>query len=210
VDNIGRIGLVKIVSESSVASGVRRIEAVTGKAAEQLLWKEYRELQQIRNLLKARGDEEVSERIIELMDEKNELEKQLQEIKNSALLNTLAAELASSPEIGGCRVMIKSVEGADGDTLRQVGLALRERMPFAAGLLCSVEDGKVSLVGFASDRAVRELGLDAAKLVREAAQHVKGGGGGKPEFATAGGKNPAGIDMACEAFAASVKAALKG
>ncbi len=210
VDNIGRIGLFKIISESSVASGVRRIEALTGKAAETLLWNEYRELQQIRHLLKAKGDESPSEKVSELMEGKKELEKQLQDGKLASLLSTLAAQLHASPDICGCRVMTKVVEEVDADTLRQAALALRDLLPFSAVLLCSVEDGKVSLVSFASDKAVKELGLDAGKLIREAAQSVQGGGGGKPEFATAGGKNPAGILGALEAYAVSVKSALQG
>ncbi|NHQ59828.1 alanine--tRNA ligase [Chlorobium sp. BLA1] len=210
VDNIGRIGLFKIVSESSVASGVRRIEALTGKSAEKLLWQEYSELQQVRQLLKAKGDEPVAVRIVELMDAKKELEKELHEIRIGSLLQTLSVELQAAPEISGCRVLAKVVEGTDGDALRSAGLALREQQPFAVGLLSCVQDGKVSLVGFASDKAVKELGIDAGKLVREAAQHVQGGGGGKPEFATAGGKNPAGVDKALEAFKDAVKTALKG
>ena len=210
VDNIGRIGIFKIISESSVASGVRRIEALTGKAAEKLLWNEYRELQQVRHLLKAKGDESLSERVSELIESKKELEKQLQDGKLASLLSTLAAELHASPDIAGCRIMTKVVQGVDADTLRQAALALRELLPCSAALLCSVEDGKVSLVSFASDKAVRDIGLDAGKLIREAAQSVQGGGGGKPEFATAGGKNPDGIPRALELYAVSVKAALQG
>jgi alanyl-tRNA synthetase len=209
VDNIGRIGLVKIISEASVASGVRRIEALTGKGAEKLLWKEYHELQEVRHLLKAKSDEAVTGRIAELMEAKKELEKELYDIKFGSLLLSLSGDLHASPEIEGCRLMTKIVEGADGEDLRNVGLALREKMPCAAGLLGSVDGGKVSLVGFASDKAVKELGLDAGKLLREAAKHVQGGGGGKPEFATAGGKNPAGLEDALAAFAASVRTLLE-
>ncbi len=208
VDNIGRIGLFKIVSESSVASGVRRIEALTGKAAEQLLWKEYRELQQVRHLLKARGDEPVAERVAELMEAKKELEKELSGSRVGALVNRLTEELNSSPDIGGCRVMTKLIDGVEADTLRQAALLLRDQSTSAAGLLCSVDDGKVVLVSFASDKAVQELGIDAGKLIREAAQCVKGGGGGKPEFATAGGKDASGIGKACETFVVSLKNAL--
>ena len=205
VDNIGRIGLFKIISESSVASGVRRIEALTGKAAEKLLWKEYRDMQQIRHLLKAKGDESVLERIVELLEVKKELEKELSGSRVGSLVTSLTAELDASPEFCGCRVMTKILEAVDAETLRQAALALRDQTTSVAGLLCSVEDGKVSLVSFASDIAVRELGIDAGKLIREAAKLVQGGGGGKPEFATAGGKDASGISKACEAFVASVK-----
>ena len=209
VDNIGRIGLVKIVSESSVASGVRRLEAVTGSAAEKLLWNEYRELQQVRHLLKAKGDEAVSGRVAELMEAKKELEKQLLEGKITALLTMLSAELAASPDISCCRVITKVVEGVDAETLRQAALALREKEPCAAGLLCTVDDGKVSLVSFASDQAVRACGIDAGKLIREAAKQVQGGGGGKPEFATAGGKNIDGIPKALAAYTESLNVLLQ-
>ena len=174
------------------------------------MWNEYRELQQVRHLLKAKGDESLSERVSELIEAKKELEKQLQDGKLASLLSILTAALHASPDIGGCRIMTNVVEGVDADILRQAALALRELLPYAAALLCSVEDGKVSLVSFASDKAVRELGLDAGKLIREAAQSVQGGGGGKPEFATAGGKNPDGIPRALELYAVSVKVALQG
>ena len=209
VDNIGRIGLVKIVSESSVASGVRRLEAVTGSAAEKLLWNEYRELQQVRHLLKAKGDEAVSGRVAELMEAKKELEKQLLEGKITTLLTTLSAELAASPDISCCRVITKVVEGVDTETLRQAALALREKEPCAVGLLCTVDEGKVSLVSFASDKAVRSCGIDAGKLIREAAKQVQGGGGGKPEFATAGGKNIDGIPKALAAYTESLNVLLQ-
>jgi alanyl-tRNA synthetase len=209
VGNIGQIGLVKIVSESSVAAGIRRIEAVTGAAAETLLWQEYRNLQEIKHLLKLKADEEAGPKIRELLEEKKSLDKQLQESRLAGLLDRLAASLAGAEEINGCRVMTERLDGVGADELRQAAVALRERVPCAVGLLCSVADGKVSLVGFASDEAVKSLKLDAGKLVREAAACVKGGGGGKPELATAGGKEPAGIDKAIEVFVASVKTALQ-
>jgi len=208
VGNIGQIGMVKIVSESSVAAGIRRIEALTGDAAEALLWREYRNLQEIKNLLKLKADEEAGPKIKELLDEKKALDKQLQESRLSGLLNQLSASLASAEEVGGCRVMAEQLDGLGGDELRQAAMALRDKADCAAGLLCSVTDGKVFLVGFASDEAVKSKKLNAGKLVKEAAACVKGGGGGKPELATAGGKDPDGIGKAIETFVASVKSAL--
>ena len=210
VGNIGQIGMVKILSESSVASGVRRIEAVTGRAAEALLWAEYRDLHEIRQLMKLKADEAPLPKIQELLEERKALEKQLQEVRLAGLLDSLAASLAGGEEVNGCRIMTEKLEGVSADELRQAGIALRERVPLAAGLLCSVDDGKVSLVCFVSDAAVKSLKLDAGKLVREAAACVRGGGGGKPELATAGGKEPEGIDKALETFLSAVHAALKG
>ncbi|MBV5319720.1 MAG: alanine--tRNA ligase [Chlorobium phaeobacteroides] len=205
VDSIGQIGLFKIVSESSVASGVRRIEALTGKAAEVLLWKEYRELQDIRQMLKLKADEEVIGRIAELAESKKELEKQLQVYRTEALSGILQRSLDAAESVGSIRFMTLRLEHVDQDSLRQAVLALREKDPASTGLLCTEEDGKVSLTAFAGERAVGEFGLDAGKLVREAAAFVRGGGGGKPEFATAGGKDPEGIQKAFDSFAASVR-----
>lgn len=205
VDSIGQIGLFKIVGESSVASGVRRIEALTGKAAEQLMWKEYRELQDIRHMLKLKADEGVTGRITELIESKKEIEKLLQEYRSSALADILLHALEASEEVGGIRIMARMLDHVDGEALRQATLALREKVPGSAGILCSVEEGKVSLIAFAGDRAVREFGIDAGKLVREAAAFVRGGGGGKPEFATAGGKDPAGIQKAFDFFAEALR-----
>jgi alanyl-tRNA synthetase len=84
-------------------------------------------------------------------------------------------------------------------------MALREQFPVSAGLLCSVADGKVSLAAFSSDVAVKEKGIDAGKLVRLVAAAVRGGGGGKAELATAGGKNPEGVAEACRIFVEEVR-----
>ena len=101
--------------------------------------------------------------------------------------------------------MARMLDHVDGEALRQATLALREKVAGSAGVLCTVDEGKVSLIAFAGDRAVREFGIDAGKLVRDAARNVQGGGGGKPEFATAGGKNPEGIEKALEEFVAAVR-----
>ncbi|MEE9904983.1 MAG: alanine--tRNA ligase [Chlorobium sp.] len=205
VDSIGQIGLFKIVGESSVASGVRRIEALTGRAAEQLMWKEYRELQEIRQMLKLKADEEVKPKVAELAESKKELEKQLQEYRIAALADTLLYALESSEEVKGIRIMSRTLENVDTEALRQAALSLREHVPASAGMLCTVEYGKVSLIAFAGELAVRDFGIDAAKLVREAAKQVQGGGGGKPEFATAGGKDPAGVQNALDFFITAVR-----
>jgi len=205
VDNIGQIGLFKIVSESSVAAGVRRIEALTGRAAEELMWNEYRELHGVRQLLKLKAEEPPSEKVAAILEERRALEKQLADLKAEALLATLQNDVSASEDVGGCRIVAKVVEGADAEGLRHAAQALRQQFPLSAGLLCSAAEGKVSLAAFASDRAVKELGIDAGKLIRPAAAAVKGGGGGKAEFATAGGKNPEGMEEACSVFREAVR-----
>ncbi|RDD31439.1 alanine--tRNA ligase [Prosthecochloris sp. ZM] len=209
VSNVGRIGLFKIVSESSVAAGIRRIEALTGKAAEELLWNEYQELQQIRQLLKAHPDEGVAVKVQALLEEKKTLGKQVQDMQLSVLLDKALQQLDSSEEINGCRIFTMHVPDAGADDLKSLGQYLHDRIGCGAGLLASESEGKVSLVAFAGPQAVRQCGVNAGDLVKKAAQEVQGGGGGKPGFATAGGRNPAGLTKAFETFTAALQAVLQ-
>jgi alanyl-tRNA synthetase len=209
VDNIGRIGLFKIISESSVASGVRRIEALTGKAAERFLWKEHRELQEVRNLLKAKGDESVADKLSVLVESRKVLEKQLQEHRMQKLLENVEAILAEAKEEKGVSVLTHHVAGVTADELRMIGQALLEKLKHrgepGTGLLSSVDDGKVSLVSYANNEPSFTHRFDSGSLIREAAKYVQGGGGGKPELATAGGKDPSGEGKAFDAFRTAVK-----
>jgi len=209
VDNVGQIGLFKIVGESSVAAGVRRIEALTGRAAEELMWNEYRELHDVRQLLKMKAEEPPAEKVAAILEERRALEKQLAELKAEVLLAKLQGDASALEDVCGCRIVARVVDGADAEGLRYAAQMLRQQFPLSAGLLCSSAEGKVSLAAFASDRAVKELGIDAGKLIRQAAAAVKGGGGGKAEFATAGGKNPEGMEDACRVFREAVRCIVK-
>ena len=210
VDNIGQIGIVKIVSESSAAAGIRRIEALTGSAAEELLWREYHELQEVRRQLKLKADEPAALKVAELQEEKKELDRELASMRSGAVVEALVREARSAEEVGGCRIVTKALEGVDSESLRTAAMALREELPLSAGLLSSVTDGKVALAAFASERAVKEKGIDAGRLIRMAAAAVKGGGGGKPELATAGGKDPDGVQEALRVFGDEVRKMLEG
>lgn len=209
VNNVGKIGLFKIVSESSIASGIRRVEAITGKAAEELLWGEYQELQQVRQLLKTGGEESLAGRVEELLEERKTLEKELQDMRLSLLLDQALNRLEQAEEVNGCRIFVMQQEDAGADTLRSLGQFLREKIGRGVGLLAGEQNGKVTLVGFAGDEAISECGLNAGELIKKAASKVQGGGGGKPGLATAGGKNPAGISDAIKVFEEAVKEKLQ-
>lgn len=200
VSNVGKIGLFKIINESSIASGIRRIEAISGKAAEELLWSEYQELQQVRQLLKTGGEESVAGRVQELLEERKALDKEVQDMRLSLLLDQALNRLEQADTVNGCRIFVMKPEGSGADTLRSLGQFLREKIGRGVGLLAGEEDGKVTLVGFAGDEAIKECGLNAGELVKKAAAKVQGGGGGKPGLATAGGRNPAGIPDAIKVF----------
>ena len=209
VNNVGKIGLFKIVNESSIASGIRRVEAITGKAAEELLWGEYQELQQVRQLLKTGGEESLAGRVQELLEERKVLEKEVQEMRLSLLLDQALNRLEQAETVNGCRIFVMQQEDAGADTLRSLGQFLREKIGRGVGLLAGEQNGKVTLVGFAGDEAISECGLNAGELVKKAASKVQGGGGGKPGLATAGGKNPAGIADAIKVFEEAVKEKLR-
>lgn len=209
VSNVGKIGLFKIINESSIASGIRRIEAISGKAAEELLWSEYQELQQVRQLLKTGGEESVAGRVQELLEERKTLDKEVQDMRLSLLLDQALNRLEQADTVNGCRIFVMKPEDSGADTLRSLGQFLREKIGRGVGLLAGEEDGKVTLVGFAGDEAIRECGLNAGELVKKAAAKVQGGGGGKPGLATAGGRNPAGIPDAIKVFEEAVREKLQ-
>ena len=209
VSNVGKIGLFKIISESSIASGIRRVEAITGKAAEELLWNEYQELQQARQLLKAGSEESIAGRVQELLNERKTLDKQLQDMKLSLLLDKALKQLEKAEIVNGCRIFTMMPGEPGADALRSLGQYLREKIGCGVGLLAGEENGKVMLVGFAGDEAIKECGMNAGELVKKAAAKVQGGGGGKPGFATAGGRNPAGIPEAMKMFEETVREKLE-
>ncbi|MCG8344943.1 MAG: DHHA1 domain-containing protein, partial [Chlorobiales bacterium] len=111
--------------------------------------------------------------------------------------------------INGCKLFVMKPDNAGADTLRSLGQFLREKIGRGVGLLAGEQNGKVTLVGFAGDEAISDCGLNAGELVKKAASKVQGGGGGKPGFATAGGRNPGGIPDAIKVFEEAVREKLQ-
>ncbi|MBC8044919.1 MAG: alanine--tRNA ligase, partial [Rhizobacter sp.] len=191
LDNTGEIGLLKITSESSIASGIRRIEAVTGEGAENLFRKEFEELQTLKQTLGAQSEDEVLEKVKKLLDEKKVLEKQLEKLRFVAASQQLDAVLLLAKDVKGVKVISSEVSAASADELKQLGETLRSKLPSGVTLLGAVIDEKVSLVATVSDDLITSKKLQAGKLVGEVAKLVQGGGGGRPQLATAGGKDAA-------------------
>ncbi len=200
----GQIGLFKVVNEGAVASGVRRIEAVTGEEALRHVGQEEAALRESASLLKI-PPLELPRRLQKLLDEQKQLEKQLAQLE-TRLARSRAQELvAASKTVAGVPVLAARLDGLDPDALRSVVDTLRERL--ASGVIClgAVVDGKVSLVASVSkDLAVR---FPAGRLVQEIAKLVGGGGGGRADLAQAGGKEPAKLDEALAAVAGWVERA---
>ena len=189
----GQIGLFKVVSEGAVASGVRRIEAVTGEDALRHVGQEEAALRESATLLKI-PPLELPKRLQKLLDDQKQLEKQLAQLE-ARLARSRAQDLVSSArEIAGVPVIAARLDGLDPDGLRSVVDTLRERI--SSGVIClgSVVDGKVNLVASVSKDLTKRF--QAGKLVQEIAKIVGGGGGGRPDLAQAGGKDPAKLDDA--------------
>ncbi|NEX21771.1 alanine--tRNA ligase [Thiorhodococcus mannitoliphagus] len=195
VKAVGDIGLFKVASETGIAAGVRRIEAVTGATA--LDWVEADEdrILRLAGLLKG-GRDDVDERVVQLMDKARRLEKELEQLK-SKLANSAGQDLAAQAiEVAGVKVLSARLDGADPKSLRATLDQLKDKLGSAVVVLATESDGKVSLVaGVTKDLTDR---VKAGDLIREVAQQVGGKGGGRPDMAQAGGSDPAGIPAALD------------
>ncbi|MCE1187347.1 MAG: alanine--tRNA ligase, partial [Rhodocyclales bacterium] len=189
----GDIGLFKILSESGVAAGVRRVEAVTGANALRYVQEQERRVQGISSLLKAQPDE-VAERVAGILDNVRALEKELARLKSKLAASQGDDLAAQAAEVGGAKVLAATLEGADVPTLRETLDKLKDKLKSAAIVLASVNDGKVSLIaGVTADLTGK---VKAGELVNFVAQQVGGKGGGRPDMAQAGGTEPAQLPAA--------------
>jgi len=188
VKNSSQIGMLKIVSESSIASGVRRIEAVTGSGIDKFIEAQDEKIRQH------------EAKIAEVLEEKKKLEKELAEIKLKGKLGGIDSIASSPVNVNGINLFKGKVEAASMDELKQMGDDLRAKMKSGAGLLISKIDDKVAMVVVVSDDLIKDKKLAAGKIVGEVAKIVGGAGGGRPHLATAGGKDVEKIDEALAAF----------
>ncbi|MCO6474292.1 MAG: alanine--tRNA ligase [Melioribacteraceae bacterium] len=193
VNNTSEIGLFKIISESSIASGIRRIEAVTGRGVEEYIRKQENRIQK----------SEV--RINELLEEKKKLEKELSRLQLEEKLGGIDQIISDSEEVNGINIFKGKVEVAGIDELKSLGDELRNKMKSGVGLLIAQIEDKVQMVCVVSDDLVKEKKVLAGKIVGEAAKIVGGGGGGRPHMATAGGKDVDKIDEALKVFPEIIK-----
>ncbi|MEQ8937117.1 MAG: DHHA1 domain-containing protein, partial [Gammaproteobacteria bacterium] len=193
VERAGDIGLFKIISETGIAAGVRRVEAVTGIGA--LNWAENVEgkLQHVSELLKTDIDS-VDSRLSQQVDRIRKLEKELEQLKGK-LASSAGTNMADEAEvIDGIKVIAKTLDGADPKTLRDTVDQLKNKLGTAALILATVNDSKVSLVaGVTKDSVDR---IKAGDLVNFVAEQVGGRGGGRPDMAQAGGNDPTALEAA--------------
>jgi alanyl-tRNA synthetase len=200
VSNTGRLGLVKLLHESSIGAGVRRVEALVGADAYSFLAREHVLLAQISEAVKARP-EELPERINGIIGKLRDAEKEIASLRAGQVL-AVAGELAANPvDAGGVAyVAHRAPDGTTPDDLRKLALDVRGRLGSRPSVVAvgTVAGGRPVVVVTTSE-AAREQGQKAGALARTAAQALGGGGGGKDDIAQGGGTNPAALDDALEA-----------
>ncbi|MCR5093560.1 MAG: alanine--tRNA ligase [Lachnospiraceae bacterium] len=204
VSSTGRIGRFKILSESGVAAGVRRIEAITGDHVFEYYEDRDKKLQEAASLLKSAQDG-VLDAIRKLQEELKAARSENESLKSKQAKEALGDVMSQVKEVAGMKLLAAKVPGVDMNGLRDLGDDLKGKIGSGVVALFSEAGGKVSLVVMATDDAVGR-GAHAGNLIKEIAPRVGGGGGGRPNMAQAGGKNPAGIDeavAACEGVLAA-------
>lgn len=193
VSRSGDIGVFKIISEGGVASGVRRIEALTGKSALRWFDTNQRNLDAAATLLRSQRDQVVP-KIEQLIRRGKELEKELAQARQQLLTGNASAGNENVVEIDGIKVLSSRMDGADAKTLRDAVDRFKDRLKSAVIVLGSVDDGKVRLAAGVTKNNVERI--QAGDVIRPVAEQVGGKGGGRPDFAQAGGVNPEALDAA--------------
>ena len=191
VHRSGEIGIFKLQTEGGVAAGVRRIEAVTGEGALDLIRKYEQKLRDIGELVRASGDETV-EKVKKLLQQQKEFEREIERLRGQMGKNQIPDLLAKKQNIDGAYVLITQVDGVDAKQLREIADQLKEKMGSGFIFLAGPREDNVTLVSSVSADLTKRY--HAGNIVKEVAPIVGGGGGGRPDFAQAGGKNPSKTD----------------
>jgi len=189
----GEIGLFKLNFEGGVAAGVRRIEAFTGEGALELINSYESRLNEIGALIRGNADDAV-DKVKKLLERQKELEREIAKLRGELEKDRIPDLIAQKQLIGGANVLIAQVDGVDGKQLREIADQLKDKLGAGIVVLASASDGSVNLVASVSREMTKKF--HAGNIIKELAGMVGGGGGGRPDFAQAGGKEPGKIAAA--------------
>lgn len=207
VANTSSIMLFKIVSESGIAAGVRRIEALTGKGVLAFYAGLEKTLAEAADLVKAQPSE-LPAKVGHLLSEMKALRSENEALKSKAARDALGDVMNQVSDVKGVKLLAARVAGVDMNGLRDLGDQLKAKLGEGVILLVSDKDGKVNMVAMATPEAM-DRGAHAGNLIKGVAGKVGGGGGGRPNMAQAGGKNPGGIDDAIAEAAGVLEGQIK-
>lgn len=194
VSNTGNIGLFKIISESSIASGVRRIEAITGSSLYNYINSMEKDIEEIANITKT-NKTNISDKIKSLIDDIKEKEREIEEMQSKMATNIADDIIETKKEVRGISVISYKANNMDMNELRKLGDQLKNKLSQGVIVLASVKDDKVYFVSMVTSDLIKE-GIKAGDIVREVAKVTGGSGGGRPDMAQAGGKDISKVDEA--------------
>ncbi|MFP4059131.1 MAG: alanine--tRNA ligase [Bacteroidota bacterium] len=193
VNATGQIGFFKIISESAIAAGIRRIEAITAVKAEEFVQNEFKLIREIRELL---GTGEPIKLIENLQIQNKELQKQIESFSKEKAKSLKQELLSKIEKKDGVNAIIQKIDADSAATIKDIAFQLKGEIDNLVLLLGADLNGKPHLALMISDNLVKKKNLNANQIIREIAKEIQGGGGGQPFFATAGGKNASGIEKA--------------
>ena len=196
VDYTGQIGYFKLVSEGGISAGVRRVEAITADKAESYIKENLDELNEIKSLFK--NPKNTAKNVAALQEENKALRKELEKMKAAQAGNMKNDLVNAAKELNGVKLVTKSLDGVDNKTAKTLAHNVANDLGDGVVFFGLVNGEKVQLMVLITEGLINEKGYHAGNMIRELAKEVNGGGGGQPHFATAGGKNPGGLESAFE------------
>ena len=197
----GEIGMFRFISEGSVSAGVRRVEAVTGIKALELLRQQSDLINELKEILKST---DLLKAVEQLKADNSVLQKKIETFENATIQAAKIALLSKVENIKGMNLVAQRVNVPNADALKQLAFGLKQNMGKPVVIIGAVVSGKPNLAILIDENVVKERNLNAGTIIREVAKLMKGGGGGQPHFATAGGSDIKGLDDAIEAAKAAV------
>jgi len=196
IPSTGEIGVFKFISEGSVSAGVRRVEAVTGEKALEIMRQQEDTLNQLKDLLK--GPKDVVKAVENLLEERTQLQKKIEALENEKIQQLKTQLLEKVKSYQTFNLVVEKVSVPSAESLKQLSYELREQVENLIAVFGTEIAGKPQISVFIAENVVQSSGLNAGSIVKDLAKEIRGGGGGQPFFATAGGSDASGLDKALE------------